>query len=152
MVKHLTYLRHKINLLFPPFNFVYVFRITLFKILPSVVAAVVPLQQSTWKLQVSGLLHKKTNSCRSLSYMFLIFGIAELTGPLIARDQSRVDVKYSFISKWSFQQRWKTYAYYLESRLKTSKEELPLQSEHSYALAFEHVTSSFLKYKNKWLP
>lgn len=101
---------------------------------------------------------KTPNSCRSLSYTFLIFGIPELTeqwvrfGPLIAPDQSRVDVKYSFISKWSFQQRWKTYAYYLESRLKTSKEELPLQSEHSYAIAFEHVTSSFSKYKTKWLP
>jgi len=43
------------------------------------------------------------------------------------------------------------YAYCLGSRLQTSKEELPLLSQHSYATAFEHVTSAFSKYKTKQL-
>lgn len=104
LVKHFMHLKHKNNLLFVPFNFGYIFRLTFILYFKFFLLLLVPLLLYPWRLK----LHIFNTWC-SWAYWKVRFGL------LVVLGQSRWDVKYSFISKWSFQQRWKTYASYLET-------------------------------------
>lgn len=157
MVKHFMHLKHKNNLLFAPFNYGYLFRITFILYFKFCLLLLVPLLCYTWRLHVLPHLHKTPQTFAAVQathFQYLVFlnllksqsCSACCSGPI----QSGCEML--FHQQMKFSTEMENVCLLPRNQLKTSKEELPPSEQHSHAIAFNSVTSFFSKYKLKWLP